>query len=305
MTEPPPRTRYEESRIQSHRVLSSIRCVAWAAAALVLCASPPITSAEVIYDVDFSSPTHTLGAEPTSIGSSTTRAPSDQVSWVPFGSPEVVAGVGALDEQPLHFFGGQQLESGPTYEQIKLVAGTGAPAYHVGFDLVVDHLSFDRGAQFTIYLDTPLSSSISLRPEAPPPAPGLDPLPSRIEAFGEAFASSSLGSFLEGTLYHFSFNLDFEEGNMSAYMNGMLIDQNSWTPIPGDDILDDLQSLRFNLIEYPGELGPASSVAIDNLLIVGAPEPGSIVLLGAGLIGLAMKERRRPRSRSHRPLARA
>jgi len=56
-------------------------------------------SAQVLYDVDFSSPPHTVGEAPATGAGATPRSTVTSVS----NEPEVVAASGALDTQPLEF----------------------------------------------------------------------------------------------------------------------------------------------------------------------------------------------------------
>jgi hypothetical protein len=48
-------------------------------------------------------------------------------------------------------------------------------------------------------------------------------------------------------------------------------------------------------IQYSGDVNTSNFVGVDSLLITAVPEPGTVMMFGAGLIGLMAARRRRTR----------
>ncbi len=103
----------------------------------------------LLYDVDFSSPPHTVGLPPV-VGSG--PAPRRRSATIRFGTPTVVATLGALTEQPL------QLDSFDNQgDQIKLQIDD-LPAsnfYCLQSDVLVTQAQNIAGADLTFLFDTP------------------------------------------------------------------------------------------------------------------------------------------------------
>ena len=119
-------------------------------------AGPVQALTTLLYDIDFSTPPHTVGSPP-AVGAG--PAPRDTVSSITFGSPTVVSSFGDLTDQPLKFdsFDG----SG---DQIKLSLDdmTLGSAYVIEAELEIDDVDI-LFRPFTVLLDTPQVRSVSFR----------------------------------------------------------------------------------------------------------------------------------------------
>ena len=82
------------------RLLTAVVVLTLVLAALTFGARPAYALTTLLYDLDFSSPTHVLGSPPTTGAG---PAPRDTVSSIPFGTPTVVSSFGSLTDQPLEF----------------------------------------------------------------------------------------------------------------------------------------------------------------------------------------------------------
>lgn len=118
------------------------------ASVLTVVAGP--ASAGVLYDVDFSSPPHTVGEAPATGDGATPRATVTSVS----NDPEVVAASGALDAQPLEFDAG--------FESVTLSLADLDPAttYRVSANVIV-HDTTQEFAYVRVSLTAPGFRNVS------------------------------------------------------------------------------------------------------------------------------------------------
>ncbi len=111
-----------------------------------------------LYDVDFSSPLHTIGEPPTTGAG---PAPRKTPTRIKFGTPTVVQAVGALSDQPVKFHCTSQ------YDQLEFcVSGYDGfshvfPRYIIEMAVLIESV----GQEFTILLDTPQVRNIYFEPD--------------------------------------------------------------------------------------------------------------------------------------------
>jgi hypothetical protein len=117
----------------------------------------------LLYDVDFGTPPHTVGAPPVTGGG---PAPRETISEITFGDPLVVFALGALTDQPCAFGNGT---SG--YDQIKFITSGTAPGgfgvsydtYHVAMQVLVGNLSGGASNTFRFFVDMPSAHSVKFQ----------------------------------------------------------------------------------------------------------------------------------------------
>jgi len=132
-----------------HCFISAARLMTFALSGLVI-TTAAVGQESVLYDINFSAPTHTLNARPAR------GAAPDKVSLIPFGFPTVVSSFGELTDRPLLFTG-----NGDPYDQIKLDGNYQIETCRLEFDVYTEGLK-RSGFQFTILLDTPSVRRFSL-----------------------------------------------------------------------------------------------------------------------------------------------
>ncbi|MES9926820.1 MAG: PEP-CTERM sorting domain-containing protein [Candidatus Thiodiazotropha sp. 6PDIVS] len=228
--------------------------------------SPLVSEAALIthYDIDFSSPTHTVGSAP-SIGSA-----SDQISRINFGTPTVESTFAGLSDPSLHFNANTS-----TYEQIQLDMGQGYDNYQINFDFFSSNLNESNYA-FTLHADTPQVRNLSFNGRA------------GVRYFAPFVQPINAGDFADTTSYHVTLEYDLAVGSMSFWLNNGLMGTRSFST-SGEDI----ESFRFSLSPALGGTGldPSINVNLDNVLVTSrttdVPEPSTHLLFFLGFIGLA------------------
>ncbi len=216
-----------------------------------------------LYDVDFSSPTHSLGSTP-SIGPN-----SDQISGIIFGTPTVESTFAGNQDPSLHFNADTS-----TYEQIRLNMGQGYDNYQLQFDFYSSNLS-DSNYAFTLLADTPQVRNFSFHGTV------------GIYSFAPFVQPIRGGSVQDDTTYHVMLDYNLVAGSMSVWLNNGLLGASEFST-SGDDI----ESFRFSLSPAMGGTGldPSISVNLDNILVTSrvtsVPEPSTLLLMSMGLIGV-------------------
>ncbi|MES9854143.1 MAG: PEP-CTERM sorting domain-containing protein [Candidatus Thiodiazotropha sp. L084R] len=229
--------------------------------------SPLVSEAALIthYDIDFSSPTHTVGSAP-SVGSA-----SDQISRINFGTPTVESTFAGLSDPSLHFNANTS-----TYEQIRLNMGQGYDNYQINFDFYSSNLNESNYA-FTLLADTPQVRNLSFNGGT-----------GGVQYWAPFVQPINGGSFADTTSYHVTLEYDLAVGSMSFWLNNGLMGTRSFTT-SGEDI----ESFRFSLAPAVGGTGldPSVNVNLDNVLVTSrttdVPEPSTLLLFSLGFIGLA------------------
>jgi hypothetical protein len=226
------------------------------------------SAVDIYYDIDFSSPEHTVGLPP-AVGYSPTRPSS-----IVFGSPIVESSLGVLNEQPLVF---NTAGNSPSfyYDQIRINVGKAQSYYFVSFDVTTESL-LNSSNNFSILFDTPsVGGKISFMNDGSvnlgsPRAP-------------------TIGRFNDDTIIHTQIALDMVGKNWSININGNPLYTGPF--ITGNDFED----IRFSLglISSASGRDDRTFVGLDNILVANGPvpEPATLLLLGFG--GLVMLRNRR------------
>ncbi len=135
------------------------------------------------YDIDFSTPTHNVGAAPT------TGTGTDKVSSVVFGQPVVESSFGALSSESLVFNTTGNSQRCCYYDQIKLGLGKGSDRYQVLFDLSTEnYVNTGSGNTFTLLFDTPEVRNIYFNNDG------------TIRYYNTYGPSGAIGNFTDGSL---------------------------------------------------------------------------------------------------------
>jgi len=233
--------------------------------------------AQIYYDIDFSSPTHTVGV-PVSVGSG-----PNEVSGITSGTPTVVSSYDHLLNQPLRM---DMTGNDPTfyYDQFVLtLPAPFTPSLRVDFDF--DSIGLlGSPAQFAMFFDTPTIRRLDFRYDG------------TIGLFGRSMSGyyyKTIGRFSDRTAYHLTVAVDQTHGIWDVYQNGVLLSEDIWTADYG------IQEIRFSYGLYEGTSIPdRSSIGIDNIVVTGkklpnaVPEPSTYGAMGAVLLLCAAAFRR-------------
>jgi len=229
------------------------------------------------YDIDFSSPTHTLGSVPA------TGPSSDTPSSVVFGQPVVESSLGALSDQALVFNTTGNTTPCCFYDQIELDLNAGYDNYQLSFDLSTDNY-VDSGStnNFAVLFDTPQVRRIDFENSGD------------VSTYQPFLGTSTIGTdvFDDNELLSMLVDIDLGLNTWDIFLNSSLLHSGFF-----DTSGSDIGSVRFSL-------GSAStthfdSVGLDNILLtsrVGVPEPSTLMLLGAGLLGFSQLRKARAHS---------
>lgn len=260
-----------------HRILAVIVA---SVTGLVMIGAREAPAAQILYDVDFSSPLHTVGAAP---AEGAGPFPRSTVSRVIFEPPKVVASSSGLTDQPLEFQWGPG-EGSVDYDQIDFDLGIGAPGYDISFDLSVDHLEDPGPAAvtdtFTVFLDNEQYGSSGLRfvPDADTlgyPYDGRAIMPFRV---GGGSAGYDFDTPFRVRIFY-----DVENSTLDIWFDAVLVRH-------ADFAAGDLRDVRMSLHDLDAD--GSARVAVDNLLILATPEPSSLLLLWTGLLVLTERRHR-------------
>ena len=203
--------------------------------------------ATIYYDIDFSSPEHTVG-QPPSTGPSITTP-----SKIVFGQPVVSESLGALENQPLVF---NCHGNSPQfyYDQIKLDMDYGTGFYYTSFDVLTQNLIGSRN-RFTILFDTPTVQNITFQNNG------------KVNLFWRKEIN-----YLDNEPLHFEISMNIAKKQTRIVVNGNKVYKGSFSP------KEYLRSIRFSHGLGHGNDPPdySSFVGIDNIFIADfVPEPST------------------------------
>lgn len=210
---------------------------------LLLAANNNAFSADTLYDVDFSSPPHTVGQPPV-LG--TGNPPRDKPTSIPFGDPTVVSALGALTDQPCQFGNGTT-----GYDQLQFTTGKDYPGgfdvaydnYHIEMDVLIENLSGSSQDRFTILLDCPTIHNLYFEPSG------------NIRTF----PGTNIGTFSFGVPVHVEWDLDILNQTWAITIDGNKLFEDTSTGI------EQLRAIRIN---QSGE-NSNDAAAIDNVIVTG------------------------------------
>ena len=224
------------------------------------------------YDIDFSSPTHTLGSAPT-VGSGI-----DTPSSIVFGQPTVESSLGGLTDQALVFNTTGNTNLCCYYDQIRLAMGFGSDHYQVSFDLSSEQfVNTESSNAFTVFFDTPQVRNVYFNNTG------------TISYHNPGVGSGVIGSFADNQMLSMLIDIDLLASTWEILANGSSLFGGTFSP-SGDDI----ESIRFSF----GGVNSTNhdSVGIDNILVtngesIAVPEPSSLLMLILGILGLLFTRR--------------
>ena len=232
----------------------------------------PVAEAEaqptVLYDVDFGSPPHTVGAEPV-VGFGAFPRPTPTLLSV-LGAAEssatVVSAFGALSDQPLVLEGDGGESSNVTLE----LALPDAESYHVELDLIVDALP-TTADDFVVFIDAPSINRLVFEPTGD------------LRVFNSAIGTTqTIGTFAFDTPLSLAMDFDQLTWSWSIALNGSSLFTG---PAQGPGAT----KIRLVLARFaPSGTNPGfRRVALDDLLVTAVPEPARALLLAAAIAATA------------------
>ncbi len=238
---------------------------------IILICSNFCAATEIYYDIDFSSPEHTVGLPP-AVGNSITRP-----SRIVVGSPIVSQSLGALNDQPLVF---NTAGNDPSfyYDQIELDVHKHQSYYFVSFDILAQNLTNSLN-NFSVIFDTPSIRNIVFQNDG-----NIHIINKISSSYWEQFP---IGTYTENSVLHFEINMDLTMHLWSISKNGMQIYKSSFYPD------SDIEHIRFSLgLESGASSNDVSTYAgLDNIIVAnGIPEPATLLLFGLG--GLFLRKRK-------------
>ena len=225
-----------------------------------------------LFDVNFSTPPHTLGEAPaTGLGPSTPSLAIFQPAHVQddVGNLALEFGIDVAPDDPN--------DISRTSSLLLFALDAGAQRYSIGFDVNAVNLA-DAGDSFSVAFGTFAeaqgfqidgSGNVSLDPFSGPDASGR----------------MSIGTLPQGQFSRFQFDVDLVARQFDVFQDGMLlVDSADFAPAGDLEVL----SIGFTTIN------PDSSVVLDNVLVTAqVPEPAVLGLLSLAGLGLALRGSRR------------
>ncbi|MGI4719307.1 MAG: choice-of-anchor J domain-containing protein [Janthinobacterium lividum] len=103
------------------------------------------------------------------------------------------------------------------------------------------------------------------------------------------------GAFAEGFSDQIAFGFSDGSSDLGAFLLGAVytVNTDGWTMVQAK-LAKGFGSARF-AIQYTGDADSANYIGVDNLRVMEVPEPSTMLILGAGVMGLAAARRRRQR----------
>ena len=234
----------------------------------------PTIQGEVLYNVDFNPPVHFVG-QPPALGGNT--YPKDKPTQFGFswGTAIVLSEYGTLNDQPLLLIP-QPDSSRPSVRlDFDLTGKENFPFYIMSVDMLLSSFESDSDI-FHFYFDTPISHLIAFEHDG------------TIYQRGD---NTDLNSFDFDKAFNFKVYVDIENNNWSLFINdGMLYSGIFHKPFPAHPELPEKLENIVMILDYDDNTPNIPIAVIDNLSIIGIPEPATILLLGLG--GLFLRKRK-------------
>ena len=233
---------------------------------------------EIIYDVDFSAPTHTVGSLPTT---GSTATPSDTPSEIIIGTPLVDAEFNGELNQSLAFNSPRARS-----EAIGFDLGLGADRYTLEFDVILTSLNNPNTELFSVSFDTPTEQSVLFSNYS---VDIFQPTP------GGSTITGSIGNYIDRTAFNVLVDIDLVASSWSIFLDQSLAHSGAFFAFDTGGSTNDINRIRMSLFESE-DVGDALA-KVDNILIqadpepVGVPAPASSLLLLVGLLPLLFLRR--------------
>jgi len=234
----------------------------------------PTVQGEVLYNVDFNPPVHSVG-QPPALGGNT--YPKDKPTQFGFswGTAIVLSEYGTLNDQPLLLIP-QPASSRPSVRlNFDLTGKETFPFYIMSVDMLLS--SFKSGSDiFNFYFSTPVSHQI------------------KFYYSGAIYQGGDhtvlLNSFDFDKAFNFKVHVDIENNNWSLFINDdMLYSCIFHTPAPAHPESPEKLERITMILDYDDNTSNIPIAVIDNLSIIGIPEPATIFLLGIGAVMVRKK----------------
>lgn len=215
--------------------------------------SPQVFS-EIIYEVDFSAPTHSVGSLP-AVGSTTT--PSDTPTEIIIGAPLVDAEFNGVLNQSLAFNAPRARK-----EEIGFDLGLGADRYTLEFDVILTSLNNPNTELFSVYFDTPTEQTILFSNDN---VDIFQPTP------GGSTITGSIGQYVDSTALKVLVDIDLASAAWSIFLDQALAHSGAFYAFDAGGVTNDIDRIRMSLFESE-DIGDALA-KVDNILIQANPEP--------------------------------
>jgi len=240
----------------------------------------PQAISEIIYDVDFSAPTHTVGNLP-AVGS--TATPSDTPSEIIVGAPLIDAEFDGVLDQSLAFNAPRA-----RIEEIGFDLGLAADRYTLEFDVILTSLNNPNTELFSVDFDTPTAQSILFSNDS-------------VDIFqatpGGPTITGSIGQYVDSAAFNVMVDIDLASSAWSIFLDQTLAHSGMFYAFDAGGATNEINRIRMSLFESE-DIGDALA-KVDNILIQADPEPvavsapATLPLLLVGLISMLFKRRQK------------
>ncbi|UCE85581.1 MAG: hypothetical protein JSU66_14790 [Deltaproteobacteria bacterium] len=241
--------------------------------------APEALCASLIYDVDFSSPTHLVG-EPPALGAGPLPRATPTSLSTNTSTATVVAGFGALSDQPLLLEG----TSGITLTTVRFVLNdveTGIFDYHtIELDVLVDALS--SLSTFSVFVDSTQINRLTFSPFNEISGTGA------ISVTNSIHGIQTIGSYQAGDVVSVAIDFDEVAQTWSIRLDG--------TPVFSDDAVVTGQPAVRLVLQRSAATAADHRAAVDNFSITSVPEPGrgALTLSALAALGACVAARKKP-----------
>ncbi|MFI4910394.1 MAG: hypothetical protein ACIAQZ_01865 [Sedimentisphaeraceae bacterium JB056] len=218
---------------------------------ILLCCCYCAAQTTLLYDVDFSSPPHTLGE---TVVVDDGVLPRKGPKEIRFGEPKVVSSVGALTDQPLSLSGygaGGNTDYSQIYFGFDDSFTAAFPKYYIEMDVLIECIT----GNLTLVLDTPSVRTLKFHDDG------------SVAIWGTNDAGVLDYSYSAGVPFHIGMDVDLTLQQWNIYIDGTLIKS-------VDLGAESLGSFRISN-SSSSDLG--NSVAIDNVKIYSDGQQGPIL----------------------------
>jgi hypothetical protein len=214
-------------------------------------------SGDVLYDIDFSSPTHVVGEQMT-VGDGPVPRNTPSMSMFDFGEQIVVTSYGSLTQQPVQLIPDTTSKNLYGYSQMQLDLFTfNYQIYRLDFDVCIENMTAGSWDSFVVLFDIPSVNRLDFTNEG--------------NIVGH---SNPIGSFDFGQLLSMSVLVDLAENTWSITCNSEHLQTGQFFyPYPCYPFLPRyIHTIRFNLADDLGD-SVVAGAAIDNIKVVGISKP--------------------------------
>jgi len=227
----------------------------------------------VIYDVDF---THRPHDVPHFVGQQipvdSGPAPRHSASQVVFGEQIVRHSFGPLEDTPVEFISGRQYEFNYSQVAFEVDFLQQFPSYEVSFDAYVASAG-NSSDTLSLFFDTPGMVRVDYTPDG------------RVRRHGGTRYATTIGTFDPWEAVSSSVIVSIASNSWDIWVDNSLLYSGRFHPSGNPNRLEDIR------LSFSGAF-VGDSIGIDNIKIIGIPEPATILLLGLGGLAVLRKRRR-------------